>query len=166
MVELIVAATLSGIILTGVLTTFIFFSKSGVRMARYTDMEANARDALGRFAQDARQAQEITWVSAQSLRLTVDTTIVTYTYNSSAKTLTRTVAGTTEVLVRRIVGFQFTAYTIDMTALNLGSNLSTAAAATKMVQMDIDLSESSSAVGVTTSQILSARYVLRNKKVS
>jgi prepilin-type N-terminal cleavage/methylation domain-containing protein len=166
LVEVMVAATLSAIILTGILTTFVFFGKSGMRMIRYTDMEANAREALGRFAQDARQAQDAAWLSSQSLRLTVDTVPVTYTYNSGAKTLTRTVGGATEVLVRSISGFQFTAYTVDMNAVNLQGNLATAASSTKMVQMDIDLASNSTAAGLATSQILSARYVLRNKKTS
>lgn len=166
MVEVMVAATISGVVLAGVLTTFVFFCKTGVRMSHYTDMESGARDTLSLFSQDARQAENAVWVSASSLRLTVSDVDITYAYNAGAKTFTRTVAGSTSVLVTHITAFQFTAYSVDMAALDVQANLSAAGLATKMVQLDMDLSRSSRSSGTATSQVLSARYVLRNKKVS
>lgn len=166
MVEMLVATTITGIVLTGVLTTFVFFSKTGVRMANYTDMETGARETLSRFSQDVREADTCTWLSATSLRLTVSGATVTYAYNSGAKTFTRTAGSSTEVLITNITSFQFTAYNIAMTTLNVSADLTAAGTATKMVQVDMDLARSATASGSSTSQVLSARYVLRNKKVT
>ena len=165
LVEVMVSAALASIILAAVLTAFLFFCRTGVRMAHYTDMERQSRLVLQRFGQDAREAEGVTWVNANTLQLTIDGATITYGYDSGAKRLTRTpTGGSASVLVSGIAGFRFTAYDVSGTAVTLTA--SNAATVTKMVQVDIDLSRNTASSANASAQAVSARYVLRNKEAS
>lgn len=162
LVELLVSTVVGSIVLAGVLAAFLFFCRTGVRMGHYADMERQSRVVLQRFGQDAREAEGVTWVNANTLRLTVDGAQVTYGYDAQRRRLTREAgAGGQKVLVSNIAGFRFRAYNVAGTALTLTA--ANASAETKMVQVDIDLSRNPVAAASASAQAVSARYVLRNK---
>jgi prepilin-type N-terminal cleavage/methylation domain len=160
--ELLVASVLGSLVLAGVLTAFLFFCRTGVRMGHYAEMERQSRVVLQRFGQDAREAKAVAWVNANTLKLTHDGGEVTYVYDSARRRLTRTPAGGSESeLVSGIADFRFRAYdaagaALTLTAANASQN-------TKMVQIDIDLARNPVAAASTGAQAVSARYVLRNK---
>ena len=78
LVEVMIAAALSGAILTAVLTTFLFLGRSGENIVNYAEMESQARRGLELFAEDTRQASDIAWNSATEVRLTVNFAYVVY----------------------------------------------------------------------------------------
>ncbi|MDO8541398.1 MAG: hypothetical protein Q7S40_13245 [Opitutaceae bacterium] len=165
-----IGASLSTFILAGVLSTFLFLGRSGANMRNYNDMEAQARKALELFAEDTRQASSVSWASSSSLTLTVNSIIITYTYDSTAGTFSRAVTtGTPTTLLTGITQFNFLAYTISGTSI---SDFSTAAArtiannTTKQVQISLSAARTSTTVTSATNIVLSARYVLRNKRVT
>ncbi len=165
LVEMMVSAALASMVLAAVLTTFVFFCRSGVRMAHYSDMERQSRSVLQRFGQDAREAKAVTWVDASTVRFTTDVGVVTYGYDASLKRFTRTPAsGSASVLVSGVSGFRFTAYNVSGAALTITD--ASASANTKMVQVDIDLSRNTASLPNVSAQAVSARYVLRNKGTS
>src|SRR3954466_5321748 len=95
LVELIVAMTLSTIVMAGVMSTYLFIVRTGVRTTNYTDMETQSRKGLEIFARDVRSASGITWNSSTSITLTVPTSTAAvntyfYQFNSTAGTFTRT----------------------------------------------------------------------------
>lgn len=162
LVEMLVATTLSTVILAAVLTSVLFFCRSGLRMAHYSDMERQSRKVLQRFGQDAREAKAVQWPSATTLKLTNDGGEVTYTYDVARRRLTRSASGgVSEVMVTDISGFRFLAYDISGAEVSLTAN--DAARRTKMVQVDIDLSRNTASSANATADVVSARYVLRNK---
>jgi Tfp pilus assembly protein PilW len=169
-----VAATLSGLVLLGVLSTFLFLGRSGANLRNYNDMEAQARTALELFAEDTRQASSVNWASANSLTLRINTTgvlfvDVTYTYDPTARTFSRTRSGTTTRLVTGITEFSLLAYTITgapITDFNTATARAVANSTTKQVQISLSASRTSSTVKSATNLVLSARYVLRNKRVT
>ena len=71
LVEVMVAAGLSGFILTAILGAFVMIGRSGYNAASYSVMEAEARRALETFSQEARLAKNIVWASTNSVTLTV-----------------------------------------------------------------------------------------------
>lgn len=167
LVEVMIGATLSSFILAAVLSTFLFLGRSGANIRNYTDMETQARKALEQFAEDTRQASAVTWASATSVTLVVNATNVAYSYASG--NFTRTVGGTSTTLLTGITAFSFLAYTINGTAI---TDFSTATArtsangTTKQIQISLSAARSTQTVATATNIVLSARYVMRNKRVT
>ena len=71
-------------------------------------------------------------------------------------------------LVTGITNFSFSAYSISGTALPLASaaNLTAANGATKQLQISLVAARNSTTAVAATNTVLSARFVLRNKKVT
>jgi prepilin-type N-terminal cleavage/methylation domain-containing protein len=166
LVEVMVGATLSAFILAGILTAFLFIGRSGANLRNYTDMESQARKALEQFAEDTRQASSVGWTSATSLTLVVNSANVTWSYASGV--LTRN-AGTAQSMISGITNFTFQAYTINSAAITDFSTTTartTANGQTKQIQISLEASRSSTTVTTATNIVLSARFVLRNKRVT
>ncbi len=164
LVELMISATLGGFILTAVLTTFLFLGRSGANVQNYSDMEAQARRALEFFAQDTRQASAITWNSTTSITLTVDGVATNYSFASG--TFSRQITGgPVQNLVTGVLSFSFKAYSITGTEINL-ADLAAAGRSTKQLQISLRASRSSRTVATATNTVLSARFILRNKRVT
>jgi len=176
LVELLVAAGLSGFILAGILTTFAMLGRSGYNAANYSMMEAEARRALETFSEEARLASNITWTSANSITLTVvnatSTYLVTYAYDTSTSGATSRCfyrlpgpansTATPLILVRNVTDFAFRRYKVingvDYTAAN---DLET-----KQIQITLRSVRTGATTVAATNAVLSARVVLRNKVVS
>jgi Tfp pilus assembly protein PilW len=93
-VEVIIGSSLATFILSGVLSTFLFMGRAGANLWNYSDMESQARRSLELFAEDVRQASAISWTSSTAVTLTVDAVAVSYAYDSSHRSFTRTVGST------------------------------------------------------------------------
>jgi prepilin-type N-terminal cleavage/methylation domain-containing protein len=172
LVELMIAVGLSGFILAGVLSSFLFLGRSGANIRNYSDMEAQARKALELFAEDTRQASDATWASATSVTLNVDGINVVYSYNAGTFTRTSTSGSTT-----LLTGIQaptrtnpfFRAYSItgdEITDFSTAAARSAARNATKQIQISLSAARRTQTVTAATNIVLSARYVLRNKRVT
>jgi hypothetical protein len=99
----------------------------------------------------------------------VNASNITYTYDPTTLTLTRTLTGSPNVTVTNINTFQFIAYTINgtqITDFSTAAARTTAANGTKQVQISLAASRNRQTLTNTTSTVLSARYILRNKKVT
>jgi Tfp pilus assembly protein PilV len=168
LVEVLISAGLAGFILTAVLTTFLFLGRSGVSIQNYNDMEAQSRRSLEQFAQDARQASEVTWHSNTSVTLLVDAASITWTFVTGAGatgTLLRQTATGTQTMITGINSFTFTAYNITGAEISL-ANLTVANRQTKQVQISLAAERRTRTVARATNLVLSARYILRNKRVT
>lgn len=173
LVEVMISAGLGSFILAGVLSTFLFLGRSGANISNYCDMEAQARKALEQFAEDTRQASAVSWTSSDSVTLTVNSVGITYTYASG--TFTRTNGTTTTLLtgVREPTATNrfFRAYNINAMPVSL-DDLSTTSArmtadnATKQIQISLEAARTTQTAATATNIVLSARYVLRNKRVT
>ena len=169
LVELMIGASLGAFILAGVLSTFLFMGRSGANLQNYNDMESQARKALELFAEDTRQASGVTWGSDNnSVTLTVSGASVAYTYDPSARAFNRRDGTSTRVLVTGITTFAFTAYNISGNAVPISTAAERTAAngTTKQLQISLEAARNSQTVVAATNTVLSARFVLRNKKVT
>lgn len=175
--EVLASTALSGIIMVAVLSSVLVIARSGYLLNNYSDMEQQARTALETFAVDARMTEVVSWgrtsdtAPLTTLRLqAVDGTAVTYNYDSSAGTLNRTDnAGTTTSIVTGIQSFTFSAYKYDDAAgldilVPKDSTLTQLDNETKMVQLSLSASRSQTSVVTATNNVVSARFVLRNKR--
>ena len=169
LVELMIGAALSAFILAGVLSTFLFLGRSGANVQSYNDLEAQRRQCLEIFAEDVRQARAISWASNQSITLTVDAASVTYAYDSAARQLTRTDTVGTRTLLTGLSSFAFKAYTItgaEITDFSSASALASAGSSTKQLQLAVTAVRSNTTAVSASNTTLSARFILRNKRVT
>jgi prepilin-type N-terminal cleavage/methylation domain-containing protein len=178
LVEMMIGATISSFVLSAVLTTFLFMGRSGANVQNYNDMEQQARTALEFFAEDTRQASGVVWNSTSSLSLTVVTNTVTYVYDSTTSKFTRTVvnSGGTTISTRTLItgitsgSFAFSAYKISdgVNPISLASatDRTSANGTTKQIQLSLECTRSNRTVVAATNSVLSARFILRNKKVT
>ncbi len=177
--EVIIASTLSAFVLAGVLSAFVFIGRSGFRTSGLSEMETEVRRGLEMFAEDARAAVDVHWNSAQSVTFTLPSgaasTQVTWTYDSgstgdTAGCLYRVAGDSASTAARRIVvrnvapDFTFKRYKIEQDGVS--DNTATNDLETKQLQLVLRARRTSiAAVGVTQSAV-TARYVLRNKRVT
>jgi hypothetical protein len=161
-----IAAGLSAILFGALLSSVIFFSRGGIAMNNYYEMESQSRFLLERFARDVREASDALWQNTNTVKLTVDGNSVTYSYDPQNKEFVRLTPGpqgpVTDILADSVESLKFLAYDKDGALLDLAGLPS---AATKMIQVSLSF-ERSSPTGPTNSQeTLSSRLVLRNKPI-
>lgn len=168
--EVIIGASISSFILAGVLSTFLFLGRSGANVQNYNDMEAQARQALEIFAQDTRQASSITWTSNTDVTMLVDSIGIRYYYDKNTAAFIRYNTNTkeTRTLVTGIVLFEFRAYGITGSSLPLTSatELVSASKSTKQLQISLESTRNTKTVTRASNTVLSARFILRNKRVT
>jgi Tfp pilus assembly protein PilW len=170
------STSLASMVMTGVLSSFVLMGKNSYNAANYSVMEAESRRALEVFAQEARMADNITWISPNSVTLSIisgtGSYLVTYAYDSTtgggtAQTFYRQLgaAGSgapAQILVRGVSDLAFRRYKVvngsDFTAAN---DLET-----KQLQITLRTVRTGATTVNATNAVLSARAVLRNKHVS
>jgi Tfp pilus assembly protein PilW len=170
LVEVMIGSTLASFILLAVMSTFLFLGRSSASIQNYNDLDAQARQALELFAEDTRQASAVTWVSSAELHLTVNGVQVRYYYTTGDATLYRRVTadGAPQALVTGITRFAFNAYSITGSSLALtsASDLITATNSTKQLQVFFVASRQRQTAVDATNRVVSARFILRNKRVT
>lgn len=166
LVEVMISAALSTFILAGVLSTFLFLTRSGANLRNYADMESQARRGLELFAEDVRQASAITWNSQVQCTLTVNSASIVYAYDSGARTFTRN--GATIITGITPDTFAFSAFNVAGTELELdtATKRTTASSSTKQLQITLEAMRTNTTVVDATNTVLSARFILRNKIVT
>jgi hypothetical protein len=175
-----VSASLATLVLAGVMSAFLFIGRTSFSAGSYSEMEAETRRALDRFANDVRMATGIRWNSAQSITLilptaTNATTQVTYAYDplsvgATARTFYRVPGDTASALPRQPLirgvapDFSFQRYKLEQSGVT--SNTAANDLETKLIQVDLQPTRAGVTAGATTQRTISARYLLRNKRVS
>lgn len=177
--ELMVAATLSLIVLAGVLSAFVMIGRSGYLASAYSELENETRRGLQLFGDDARRAVDLTWNSAQSITLRIPTATnatipITYAYDTERTSATSgcfyRVVGDADstnprtILIRRVApDFAFQRFKLETAS---GSNVARTDLETKQVQVTLRASRAGATTVAANQSALSARYILRNKRVS
>jgi type II secretory pathway pseudopilin PulG len=188
LVELMIAAGLTGFVLAGVLSAFLLIGRSSANASSYSELESEARRALEVFSREARMANSVgSGYSATSVTLGIPDTstsrtavayTVTYTFDSTNKTFSRTgppadnptgATATTLLVsgVQQIPGtnpFNYYRY-VTTGGYADGFSANTAANATEIKQIEINFvaQRTNVTVATATNKVLSARFILRNK---
>lgn len=175
LVEVLISTSLSAIVLAGVMSAFLFLSRSGVQAVYYNDMQRDVRNALEKFTGDLRMTSAIAWNGSQSITLTVPNNYtstsnqVTYAYDSSSSgdtagcfyyaPGTAAANGTRTVLARNVVSFSFARYDrLDAAATTNNT--------TKRIQVTFTLRTTRTTLAGATDQTVSSSTILRNKPVN
>lgn len=175
LVEVLIAATLSTFVLAGVLSAFLFMARTGFRSSGYSEMEAEVRRGLDTFAQDTRNATDVRWNSPRSITLIVQGGPVTYAYDNTPGSATyqafyraagdATAPAPRTVLVRG-VSSDFTFRRYKLAQPGVADNTAQNDSETKLLQLSLRAARTSVATVGASQSAISARYLLRNKRVA
>jgi len=177
LVELMVAALLGGLVLTGVLTTNLQLLRSGVRVTQYAEMSAQVRRGIEQLEGDLKSASAITWNNASDITLTIpapdgSTRQVTYAWTSATQSFFLVPGASSTTTTGRVflikgipplsdssAGATFARYTRD-------GAVATTDLATKKVQVSLNVVRTARTVADATDTAVSAIFILRNKPAS
>jgi prepilin-type N-terminal cleavage/methylation domain-containing protein len=175
--ELMVAATLGAIVLTGVIATNLELLRSGVRVTQYSEMSTQVRRALQQLEGDVKSAITITWNGASDITLTLPaqngtTSQVTYAWTSATESFFRVPGASSAVTVGRLYLVRGIPLLADGSAgltfarFDRDGAVATTDVATKRLQVSLNVVRSQSSLASTTDTAVSAIFVLRNKPTS
>jgi prepilin-type N-terminal cleavage/methylation domain-containing protein len=177
LVELMVAAVIGGLVLTGVVTTNLQIMKSGVRLTQYAEMGTQSRRAIEQIEGDVKSASGITWNGASDITLTIPTSTgstrqVTYAWTSGTQAFFMVPGASSAVTAGRVylvtgiptrsdgsAGVLFARY--DRTGVAATTDL-----ATKRLQVSLNLVRTRTTAAKSTDTAVSAIFILRNKPTS
>ncbi len=180
LVEMMVSAAISAFVLAGVLSAFLMVGRSGYLATSYSELQDQTRRALDIFGEDARKAGDIRWHDAQCITLYLVTATsalspVTYAYDTDRANPTygtfyrvlgeRTSTAPRRVLVRGIApDFAFERFKLEQTGRT--DNTARTDLETKQIQVNFRATRTGATTVAVNQASLSARYILRNKRVS
>lgn len=166
LIEVIIATAIGTIIIAGVMTAFIFLTKSFNAFSNYASMHADGRLATDRLSTDLQSAYDISSFNASNLVLAIPTAFdskgtvisnktVSYSTINSAFYRNDSSLGVNELLASNIVQVTFSLF-------DHAGNTTAVLANAKGVQIDMQLRKS--VVGLTESEdYVAARINMRNK---
>ena len=177
LVELMVAATLGALVLTGVAATNLELLRSGVRATQYAEMSTQVRRGRQQLETDLKSASAITWNSSSDITLTLPTSggstrQVTYAWTSATQSFflvpgASSAATTGRVyLVNGISAWPDGSAGLTFTRYNRDGAAATTDLATKSVQVSLNVVRTSARAPKTSDTAVSARFILRNKPAS
>jgi prepilin-type N-terminal cleavage/methylation domain-containing protein len=162
--ELLITLVVSSIILAAVFSSYIFLAKSCISIMDYSEMDTEARNSLEIFSREVRQAQDISGFSINGCTLEVpmlgSSYTVAYTYVPADKTFYR--AYGTSNQKELITGIEaFSLQRFNLKHLTAANDLET-----KQLQLDVRSERSGNPKFSASNNVLSARFIMRNKQVS
>ena len=175
-----IAASLSSVVLAGVLSAFLMIGRTGYNATSYSELSHETGNALDVFAQDARQACDLRWNSAQSITLTLPTatnatTQVTYAYDPTAGSRTyhcfyRLLGDADSKAARNVLvhnvstDFAFQRYKLEQAGVT--DNTAANDLETKQIRLTLRASRTGATTVAANHAAVSSSFILRNKKVS
>lgn len=163
LLEMLVAMTISTLVMAGIGSVTIFTARSFVALGNYADLDEASRNALDVLSRDVRQARAVTAHTPQKITLLAnDNSTLTYTYNPSTSQLTRQSAGGTTVLLEQCDFLKFNIYqrnpSNNWTWYPVQSDVSTA----KLIDVSWRCSRQILGQKVNTESVQTAKIVIRN----
>jgi len=174
--EVMISATLSVLVMAGVLSAFLFFGRTGLAVGQYQTMESELRKSMELFSEDVRMATDLRWSSSWNVTLSIpaaDGRIQSVAYvfepkstDSLTGSLYRAPAeGPRELLVHDVASdFSFQRYKLEQPGVI--DNTAASDLETKQLQLNLRTLRLTTGGPASTQAAISARYVLRNKHVS
>jgi hypothetical protein len=101
---------LGGILLVAVMSLSFFSARSFAALTNYVDLDNSSRNALDHITREIRQADGLTSASEHQLEFKHGAGYIRYTFNPTARTLTRNINGQLTVLLRECDFLQFSIY--------------------------------------------------------
>lgn len=177
--EVLIATALGAIIMSAMLSSFVFIGRNLARLASYQALESEARKALAYLRQDlalARAVKNGTSPTSQTVTLVLPAGEVTYTYDSSARRLRRQASfgGNTDFALLGGSACECTSFAFDYFTTSDGAPTDQVASTTLVpfsikqigVGFVVETPPAASAETRTRFEATSARFILRNRALT
>jgi len=110
LVEVVVGTALGSLVLIGVASIYLFSAKSFVSMSNHDDLSRRNRQASDLLSRDIRSATAVSSATRSQIVLQSQKGNVTYAFDDTAGTLTRSQAGQARVLLAGLTSLSFSLY--------------------------------------------------------
>ena len=163
LIEVLTASAIS-LVLAGILAVFFAFSlRSFAAMTNYADMNQKSELALDKMSKDIRQARGLTSYATNSLTfLDVNNKALTYTFDPTKGTLTRSNAGVVTTYLTNCDSLQFWIYQHTPISNTFDCYNPAGATNTRVIQMTWHCSRKILGTKATTETVESATLSMRN----
>ncbi len=162
LMEVMISLGLITLFFAAAISAVDFTGRSALGVLNYTQMNAESRSGLELFSRDARMAVDVTAFSQTSITFLLPGAAgsVTYALDSSANTFVRTpTVGNARILMTRVDELEFERF-------NLLNQPASNHLETKQIQLQSRMERRVLGRFRTTDSVISARFILRNKRVS
>lgn len=165
LMELMVATAIGSIVMTAVASLSFYTARSFAALSNYVDLDQKSRNALDRMSQKIRQASGVTSYSSNAVSLLyTNGSTLSYAYDSSARTLTESLAGTTNNLLTECDALVFEAFARNPVGGTFDQFPATNDTATiKLLQVSWTCSRTILGAKVNTESVQSAKIVIRKQ---
>jgi prepilin-type N-terminal cleavage/methylation domain-containing protein len=161
--EVMVAVFLGTIMLGSAFAVLLSLNRGSVALTHYTEMNAQSRQVMELFGRDMRMTSDVSRADDQVL--VVDTlnhdgnvVEVIWDFDTVKAEVVRTEGGVSRVLLRNVEDFNLNYFTLRRDPTNHPLEV-------KEVQLEV-LIRRPVLAATTTNHIVSARFMMRNRKVS
>jgi prepilin-type N-terminal cleavage/methylation domain-containing protein len=166
LVEILFAMAIATFILAGILTSYIFCMKGFRSLSNYNAMQADGRQSLDWFARDVVASMAVSSCTSNQVVLLLPQTVNSAGVVTATNVVTHTIqnggwlrtngAGSTKQLAVAVASLTFSLYDTNNFATAVASQAAS-------IQVDAILTNSV-ANNTQTSDFLSVRYLMRNKR--
>jgi Tfp pilus assembly protein PilW len=162
--EMMVAVAVGSIILSALASLTFYTSRSFAALSNYVDLDQASRNTLDHMSQEIRQSDRLTAFSSNSMSLLYNGETLTYTYDSSAKTLTRTLGSENRVLLTGCESLTFAIFQRNPVAGTYDQYPTASTATAKLVQLNWTCVRKILGQNVNSESVQSAKIVLRKQE--
>ena len=164
LVELMVTFAITVIVATVVAAFVYYSSRSFVAMSHYTEMNQKSQLALDKMSKEVREANRVTELTSTTIKLqNPDGSTYAFTYDPSARTLSRVAGGKSTTYLKECDSMQFKIYQHIMKSNSFDcyetSNLGNA----RVIQVTWSCSRPVLGSKGTTDSIQASKIKLRNR---
>jgi len=171
-VELVVSMGIAATVMASVFGSFLFLARSTMISASYAEMDTEARNGLELFAREVRMADDIADFTATGMRLHIPAVgatparWVSYSYDPTSQNFIRNAGQPgARAVVRGIDIFILKRYSLRVDSITGQPMEATNNLETKQLQIQLRAVRAGAARAAATNNVISARYILRNKIV-
>jgi len=161
LVELMVSTGLAGLLATIAMALMYYAAHNFAAMANYVDLDRRSRNTLDKMTSEIRQADKLNTYATNQLVFQYGATTLTYAYNSTNKTLSRTYNGATTELLNECQNLQFLMFQRNTVSNSWAQLAVTDPALCKEVELTWTCSRKILGKAVNTESVQSARVVMR-----
>ncbi len=162
--EMCVAIGVASLLMLAVASFGLYTGKSFAGLGNYVDLEIHSQNALDKMTKAIRQTQELTSFSTNQLVfLDWDGAPLTYTYSPSARTLTQSKNGRTDVLLTECDFLCFSNFQRNPIPGTYDQYTTLSATNTKLVSMTWLCSRTIIGTKLNSESVQTAKIVIRKK---
>jgi hypothetical protein len=162
--EMLIAMSLSSILLAMVAMMSLFCSRSLAAMANYSELESQSRSALDLMTSEIRQATSLSSFTPTDITFVyTNNLLLRYYYYQGNKELVRSCNGVSKTLLKECDFVQFSIFQRNVTNQTFNCVSTTNLANCKLVQINWVCSRTIIGAKLNTESVQSAKVVIRNR---